>query len=87
MQAKEHWETVYSTKASDAVSWFQKHAEEIRGTGVPYSAAIIDVGGGASTLIDDLLFNGYSALTVLDLSAAALSTAKLRLGSKAANVK
>lgn len=91
MQAKEHWEKVYSTKASDAVSWFQEHAKEslklIRGTGVPYSAAIIDVGGGASTLIDDLLLNGYSALTVLDLSVAALSAAKLRLGSRAANVK
>jgi 2-polyprenyl-3-methyl-5-hydroxy-6-metoxy-1,4-benzoquinol methylase len=91
MQSKEHWEKVYSTKTTDAVSWFQEHAEEslklIRGTGVPYSAAIIDVGGGASTLIDDLLANGYSTLTVLDLSAAALSAAKLRLGAKAAKVQ
>lgn len=91
MQSKEHWEKVYSTKSSDAVSWFQEHAEEslklIRGTGVPYSAAIIDVGGGASTLVDDLLLNGYTALTVLDLSAAALSAAKLRLGSKADRVQ
>lgn len=91
MQSKEHWEKVYSTKATDSVSWFQEHAEEylklIRGTGVPYFAAIIDVGGGASTLIDDLLANGYSTLTVLDLSAAALSAAKLRLGAKAAKVQ
>jgi ubiquinone/menaquinone biosynthesis C-methylase UbiE len=91
MQSKEHWEKVYSTKPSNAVSWFQEHAVEslklIRETGVPTSAAIIDVGGGASTLVDDLLSNKYTALTVLDLSAAALSAAKLRLGSKSANVK
>lgn len=87
MQSKEHWEHVYTTKATDAVSWFQEHAEKslqlIRATGLPLSAAIIDVGGGASTLVDDLLAEGYSNLTVLDLSAAALSAAKKRLGSGA----
>jgi SAM-dependent methyltransferase len=91
MQSKDHWERVYSTKPTNAVSWFQEHAELslrlIRGTGVPYSASIIDVGGGASTLVDDLLFHGYSALTVLDLSGAALSAAKARLGSRAAKVQ
>lgn len=83
MQPKDHWEHVYSTKKTDAVSWFQEHAEQsmrlIRGTGVPCSARIIDVGGGASTLVDDLLIYGYSAVTVLDLSAAALSVAKARI--------
>jgi ubiquinone/menaquinone biosynthesis C-methylase UbiE len=91
MQSNEHWEKVYSTKATDAVSWFQEHAKEsmklIRGTGIPRSAAIIDVGGGASTLVDDLLFAGYSALTVLDISATALAAAKIRLGQKAASVR
>ena len=91
MKSKEHWETVYSSKSSDAVSWFQEHAEQslrlIKGTGVSLSAAIIDVGGGASTLVDDLLGNGYSNLTVLDLSAAALSAARLRLGSPSACVR
>lgn len=91
MQAQEHWERVYSTKAPDEVSWFQEHAEQslrlIRATGAPLSASIIDVGGGASTLVDDLLLNGYSALTVLDLSATALSAAKVRLGSRAASVQ
>jgi len=91
MQSKEHWERVYSTKATDAVSWFQEHAERshhlIRGTGVPLTASIIDVGGGASTLVDDLLAAGYKEITVLDLSAAALAAAKSRLGSRGAGVR
>lgn len=87
MQPNEHWEHVYSTKATDAVSWYQEHAEQslrlIKATGVPLSATIIDVGGGASTLVDDLLGSGYSNLTVLDLSEAALTAARTRLGSRA----
>ncbi len=90
MQTKEHWEKVYSTKASDDVSWYQVHAEEslrlIHGTGAKKSAAIIDVGGGASTLVDDLMSEGYSNLTVLDLSSAALLAAKSRLGPAASKV-
>lgn len=90
MKQKEHWEHVYATKPSTAVSWFQEHAEHslqlIRDTGVPLSAAIIDVGGGASTLVDDLLQDGYSNLTVLDLSAAALDTARNRLGERGNSV-
>ena len=91
MQSKEHWDRVYATRPTESVSWFQAHAEQslrlIRGTGVPRSGSIIDVGGGASTLVDDLLTDGYSALTVLDLSASALSAAKQRLGSLAARVE
>ena len=87
MQAKDHWEHVYATKPTDAVSWYQAHADLslrlIRGTGVPATASIIDVGGGASTLVDDLLAHGYSALSVLDLSAHALAAAKARLGARA----
>lgn len=90
MQSKEHWDRVYSTKPIEAVSWFQEHAEQslrlIRDTGLPSNASIIDVGGGASTLVDDLLRHGYSAITVLDLSAAALAAAKARLGARAASV-
>lgn len=86
MQNKDHWETVYSTKASDKVSWFQPHAEMsvrlIKQTGLGRDAAIIDVGGGASTLIDDLLGEGYSDLTVLDLSGAALAEARKRVGQR-----
>ena len=91
MQPKNHWEHVYSTKKTESVSWFQEHAEQsmrlIRGTGVPYSAGIIDVGGGASTLVDDLLSSGYCAVSVLDLAAAALSVAKARLGERASDVQ
>jgi SAM-dependent methyltransferase len=87
MQSKEHWEHVYSTKAVDAVSWFQEHAGPslrlIQGTGVPLNAAIVDVGGGASTLVDDLLARGYVNVTILDLSAVALRAAQGRLGSRA----
>lgn len=91
MPSKDHWERVYATKQADAVSWFQEHAAQslrlIRGTGVACSADIIDVGGGASTLVDDLLSNGYTALTVLDLSGAALASAKARLGQEARRVR
>ena len=90
MQPKNHWEHVYSTKKTESVSWFQEHAEHsmrlIRATGVPFSAGIIDVGGGASTLVDDLLSSGYCAVSVLDLAAAALSVAKARLGERASEV-
>lgn len=91
MQSKEHWEHIYSTKPTNSVSWFQKHAELslqlIRGTGVPLSASIIDIGGGSSTLVDDLLNCGYSALTVLDISAAALTITQQRLGSRSNEVQ
>ncbi|MDP3813676.1 class I SAM-dependent methyltransferase [Pseudomonas sp.] len=91
MQPKEHWEQVYSSKAVDEVSWFQEHAalslKLIRDAGVPLTASIIDVGGGASTLVDDLLANGYGNVTVLDLSGAALAAAKHRLGARAADVQ
>ena len=86
MQSKQHWEKVYETKSADAVSWFQPHAESslgfIHATGVGKDAAIIDVGGGASTLVDDLVAEGYGDLTVLDLSAAALGAARQRLGAQ-----
>jgi len=91
MQSKQHWEKVYETKSSDAVSWFQPHAESsldfIHATGVGKDAAIIDVGGGASTLVDDLVAEGYADLTVLDLSAAALSAARQRLGGQESKVR
>lgn len=86
MYPKDHWEKVYSSKASDAVSWFQPHADLsldlIKTTGVGLDAGIIDVGGGASTLVDDLVAAGFRDLTVLDLSAAALNTARQRLGTR-----
>ena len=90
MQSKDHWEKVYSTKATDAVSWFQPHADVslnlINATGIGRHASIIDVGGGASVLVDDLLDHGFTDLTVLDLSAAALAAAQKRLGERASGV-
>jgi ubiquinone/menaquinone biosynthesis C-methylase UbiE len=82
---KEHWEKVYQTKQPDAVSWFQEHAtrslELIRSVGTSSDANIIDVGGGASTLVDDLLGSGFKNVSVLDLSASALEVARQRLGA------
>lgn len=87
MDRKQHWEQLYSTKAYDAVSWFQQHAELslrlIHNTGLGKGAAIIDVGGGTSTLVDDLVAEGYTDLTVLDLSSSALAVARQRLGKNA----
>ena len=81
---KEHWEKVYRTKPPAEVSWFQEHAtrslEIIRSIEMPPDANIIDVGGGASTLVDDLLSSGVKHVCVLDLSASALEVAHKRLG-------
>ncbi|ALS64544.1 class I SAM-dependent methyltransferase [Pandoraea apista] len=85
MQSKDHWNQVYSTKAPTHVSWFQEHANQsvelIAQAQIEKGAEIIDVGGGASTLVDDLLSRGYRHLTVLDLSDAALAVARDRLGA------
>ena len=91
MKPKDHWEYVYTNKATDEVSWFQEHAELslklILSSGGPPTTSIIDVGGGASTLVDDLLANGYGNLTVLDLSGTALAKAKVRLGDQHSGLK
>jgi len=90
MQPKNHWDQVYATKSPQSVSWYQPHADQslrlIHQTGLPLSASIIDVGGGASTLVDDLLHEGYQSLTVLDVSAAALTAARARLGEAGSRV-
>jgi 2-polyprenyl-3-methyl-5-hydroxy-6-metoxy-1,4-benzoquinol methylase len=89
MQA--HWEKVYSTKAANEVSWYRPHLErslELIRRAVPkVSASIIDVGAGASTLVDDLLQLGYTDVTVLDISEAALDVAKQRLGEASRSVR
>ena len=86
-RAKNHWEQVYATRPKTEVSWFQEHSDVslglIRRTGVGRGGAIIDVGGGASRLVDDLLAEGYADLTVLDISAGALGLARRRLGERA----
>jgi SAM-dependent methyltransferase len=86
-----HWQGVYKTKGEHDVSWFQESPaislDLIRATGVAASASIIDIGGGASRLVDALLEQGYESITVLDLSEQALATAKARLGLRAAKVQ
>jgi SAM-dependent methyltransferase len=90
MSEHEHWETVYGQKAADQVSWYRPHLDRslafIDSAALAKGAAIIDVGGGASTLVDDLLERGYSNLTVLDISSTAISGAKERLGLRAGEV-
>jgi len=90
MSEQDHWEAVYGERAADRVSWYQPHLERsialIEGAGLPKHAAIIDVGGGNATLVDDLLERGYSDLTVLDISSTAIADAKERLGKRAGAV-
>lgn len=86
---RDHWENVYSTKAETAVSWYQPRSE--RSLAHVAAAAgpadpIIDIGGGASTLVDDLLLRGFVDVTVLDVAEAALSKSKARLGARAGEV-
>jgi ubiquinone/menaquinone biosynthesis C-methylase UbiE len=90
MDAKAHWEHIYATKAPTHVSWYQEHPycslRLIQRTGIRSTEPIIDVGGGASTLVDDLLVTGFQSLTVLDISATALQQARQRLGTRADTV-
>lgn len=87
---KSHWEHVYGTRAPDAVSWYAPHLNEslgyIRRTGVAADAAIMDVGGGEATLVDDLLDAGYQNIAVLDISDRALAVCRERLAKRAAGV-
>ena len=86
MDPKSHWEAIYGKKRPEEVSWYQPEAtlslELIRAV-ASLESAIVDVGGGASTLVDGLLRAGYRQLTILDLSVSALSAAQRRLGASA----
>jgi SAM-dependent methyltransferase len=83
-----HWEGVYASRGENEVSWFQENPaislELIKQTHAPPESAIIDIGGGASRLVDALLRDGYRAVTVLDLSATALEQARKRIGPESA---
>ncbi len=91
MDTKTHWDKVYTTKAPDAVSWYRAHLETslalIERAVDSCSASIIDVGGGESTLVDDLLLRGYNNITVLDVSQSAIGLTKRRLGAAAEQVR
>ena len=88
---KAHWENVYTTKGEREVSWFQENPvpslELIALAGISAGASIIDIGGGASRLVDALVERKIGRITVLDLSAAALDAAKERLGDRGAGVE
>jgi ubiquinone/menaquinone biosynthesis C-methylase UbiE len=90
MNTKNHWEHIYETKAPTQVSWYQEHAQYslqfIQNTGVQKTGHIIDIGGGASTLVDDLLAAGFQNISVLDVSRHALQLARQRLGTRANDV-
>ena len=90
MDRKAHWDAIYTMKSPEEVSWFQASPELslalIAATGVGKDARIIDVGGGASVLVDRLLDAGFTQVTVVDLSRAALARAKERLGEGAGRV-
>jgi ubiquinone/menaquinone biosynthesis C-methylase UbiE len=87
---REHWQSVYKTKNPTDLSWYQSRLEKslefISAAGIPLNASILDVGGGASNLADDLLAKKYERLTVLDLSSEALEKAKERLANLADKV-
>lgn len=88
---EEHWESVYREKRADEVSWYRPHLDRslafLDDCKLDASARIVDVGGGASTFVDDLLESGFTDITVLDLSSAALSRAQARLGDRAKDVR
>jgi SAM-dependent methyltransferase len=90
-ERKNHWDKVYASTSPLEVSWYQQDPalslKLIRDAGLESGDSVIDVGGGASTLVDSLLDAGHTALTVLDVSASALAHARQRLGEKASAVE
>ncbi len=90
LDARAHWEAVYGTRSPETVSWFRPHLETslalIERAAADRSASLIDVGGGESTLVDDLLARGYRNITVLDISPTALEVTKKRLGPVAKRI-
>jgi ubiquinone/menaquinone biosynthesis C-methylase UbiE len=90
MNQKDHWEQVYSTKMAEKVGWYKRHLQTsvdwIEELNLAADAPIIDVGAGASTLVDDLLGAGHRSIAVLDISEEALCSVKERLGKKASMV-
>lgn len=85
-----HWDRVYATRPATQVSWFQTSPapslEMIGAAGVAPTASVLDIGGGASLLVDRLIDQGFQRISVLDVSAEALAASKARLGPRAAQV-
>lgn len=91
MKSKNHWENVYRTKSHTEVSWYKPHLDPslrlISKMGLKPNDRIIDIGAGSSTLVDDLLKDGFKEISTLDISSTALDIAKKRLGEGAQKVK
>ncbi len=91
MDARTHWEKVYHGKPPDAFSWYRAHLETsldlIERAAGGREASIVDVGGGESTLVDDLIARRYHNVTVLDISPTALEVTRTRLGSRGEGVQ
>jgi ubiquinone/menaquinone biosynthesis C-methylase UbiE len=91
MNPRDHWEAVYRSKAANQVSWYRPHLEVslelIKRAAIDSDAAILDVGGGESTLVDDLMASGYRNISVMDISETALKVTKKRLGAVAEGVR
>lgn len=91
MDAKDHWQNIYRTKDSKQVSWYTDHVasslDRIESLELRLDAEILDLGGGASTLVDDLLNAGYSGVSVMDISSVALNIVRHRLGAAASRLR
>ena len=90
MNRQRHWEAVYGSKSGNEVSWYQPHLERslqlIQDCDIGIAGSLIDVGGGVSTLVDDLLDEGFLQVSVLDVSESAIEGVCSRLGSRASSV-
>ncbi len=91
MNRQDHWDNIYRTRPVTSVSWFCEHDEAswdwIEAWSLRPTDPVMDVGGGASTFVDDLLCRGFSDITILDVSEASVAAAQRRLGEKSATVK
>ncbi|WP_082079993.1 class I SAM-dependent methyltransferase [Cupriavidus basilensis] len=90
MTNRSHWEDVYQHKTADQVSWYAPHLQTslayIQAASSSPTSSILDIGGGESTLVDDLLDSGYASIAVNDISEKALAVCRERLGSRASRV-
>ena len=90
-QRKQHWESVYSAKSSNEVSWYQStpvtSLSLIHASGAGQAAKLIDIGGGTSTLADHLIAEGFCDVTVLDISSTAIEQARHRLDTKTSQIQ